>query len=122
MRMAENYKHLYEQAMKMLTKYQDELIPGYRRSIEELKIEYAWLKSCLNCKIRNECPRHCGKVVHDCDHWVYGDNVVLCMHCEWYDEDGEFCKFWNGVRHPEHSCGEGERKADGKGKPLETLE
>ena len=47
---------------------------------QELETEYAWLKSCLNCKIRRECPRHCGKVVHDCDHWVYGDNVV---HGHW---------------------------------------
>ena len=35
--MAENYKHLYEQAKKMLTMYQDELIPGFRKKIEELE-------------------------------------------------------------------------------------
>ena len=34
--MTENYKHLYEQAKKMLTMYQDELIPGFRKKIEEL--------------------------------------------------------------------------------------
>lgn len=42
----------------------------------ELEKEIAWLKSCLNCKIRKECPRHCGKVVHNCDHWEYGDSTV----------------------------------------------
>ena len=44
----------------------------------ELRKQVAWLKSCLNCKIRKECPRHCGKVVHDCDHWEYGDNAPNC--------------------------------------------
>ncbi len=42
----------------------------------ELEKELAWLKSCLNCKMRKECQRHCGKVVHDCDHWEYGDSTV----------------------------------------------
>ena len=32
--MAENYKHLYEQTKKMLTMYQDELIPGFRKKID----------------------------------------------------------------------------------------
>ena len=49
----------------------------------ELEKEVEWLKSCLNCKIRRECPRHCGKVVHDCDHWVYGDNAVEVVHGRW---------------------------------------
>ena len=53
-------------------------------SNQELETEYAWLKSCLNCKIRRECPRHCGKVVHDCDHWEYGDNAVEVVHGEWF--------------------------------------
>jgi hypothetical protein len=35
--MAENYKHLYEQTKKMLAMYQDELIPGFRKKIEELE-------------------------------------------------------------------------------------
>lgn len=43
---------------------------------KELEKECAWLKNCLNCKIRKECPRHCGKVVHNCDHWEYGDATV----------------------------------------------
>lgn len=42
----------------------------------ELRRQVAWLKSCINCKIRNGCRRHGSKVVHDCDHWEYGDPVV----------------------------------------------
>jgi hypothetical protein len=38
--------------------------------------------------------------------------VVRCKDCESYDEDGEYCKMWCGVRHPEHFCGEGERRTD----------
>lgn len=41
MGMAENYKHLYEQTKKMLTMYQDELIPGFRKKIEELEAKVA---------------------------------------------------------------------------------
>ena len=53
--------------------------------IENLNLEQEvdWLKNCLNCEIRKECPRHCGKVVHDCDHWVYGDNAVEVVHGRW---------------------------------------
>jgi hypothetical protein len=41
--MAENYKHLYEQTKKMLTMYQDELIPGFRKQIEELEAKNKWI-------------------------------------------------------------------------------
>lgn len=37
---------------------------------DELIKEVAWLKSCKNCKIYAECPRHGAKTVHGCDHWV----------------------------------------------------
>ena len=37
---------------------------------DELLKEVAWLRSCKNCKIYSECPRHCTKTVHGCDHWV----------------------------------------------------
>ena len=50
------------------------------RRNRELEKELAWLKSCLNCKIRKECSGHCGKVVHNCDHWEYGDNAVEVVH------------------------------------------
>lgn len=45
-----------------------------------LRTGLEFLKNCINCKIRNTCPRHCGKVVHGCDHWDYGDPVV---HGRW---------------------------------------
>lgn len=41
--MAENYKHLYEQTKKMLTMYQDELIPGFRKQIKELEAKSKWI-------------------------------------------------------------------------------
>ena len=41
--MAENYKHLYEQTKKMLTMYQDELIPGVRKTIAELEEKSKWI-------------------------------------------------------------------------------
>jgi hypothetical protein len=43
---------------------------------------------------------------------VDAEPVVRCGKCKWYDPEGEFCKHWNGVRHPEHYCGDGERKKD----------
>ena len=41
--MDENYKRLYEQAKKMLTMYQDELVPGLRKHIEELEAKNIWI-------------------------------------------------------------------------------
>lgn len=35
--MADNYKHLYEQMKLMVEKYQDEIVPGLRQTIEDLK-------------------------------------------------------------------------------------
>ena len=35
--MAENYKHLYEQMKKMVEKYQDEIVPGLRDTIDNLR-------------------------------------------------------------------------------------
>lgn len=36
--------------------------------------------------------------------------VVRCEKCDYYDESGEYCKHWHGVRHPEHFCDDGERR------------
>ena len=47
--MAENYKHLYEQTKKMLAMYQDELIPGFRRQIEEMEQNQIKVR-CNECK------------------------------------------------------------------------
>ena len=55
----------------------------------ELEKEVVWLKSCLNCKIRNVCPGHCGKVVHGCDHWEYGNNAVEVVHGYWVSDKAD---------------------------------
>ena len=65
--MAENYKHLYEQTKKMLAMYQDELIPGFRKKIEELE----------NNQIEVRCK--------DCKHWLkdYPGCTDAIGRCEW---------------------------------------
>ncbi len=37
-------------------------------------------------------------------------DLVRCKKCSHYDNDGEYCGFWGGCRHPEHFCDEGERR------------
>lgn len=37
--MPENYKLLYEQMKKMVDMYQDEIVPGFRKTTDELKAE-----------------------------------------------------------------------------------
>lgn len=41
---------------------------------------------------------------------VDAEEVVRCEKCDYYDESGEYCKHWHGVRHPEHFCDDGERR------------
>ena len=41
--MAENYKLLYEQTKKMLAIYQDEIVPCFRKNIEELEAKSKWV-------------------------------------------------------------------------------
>ena len=48
--MAENYKHLYEQMKKMVAMYQDELVPGMRKTIEELEQNRVEVVRCKDCK------------------------------------------------------------------------
>ena len=50
--MTENYKHLYEQTKMMLTMYQDEIVPGFRKKIEELEQNQVKVrcKACRQCK------------------------------------------------------------------------
>lgn len=47
--MAENYKLLYEQTKRMLEKYQDEIVPGLRKVIEDLEKERAEVVRCKDC-------------------------------------------------------------------------
>lgn len=46
--MAENYKHLYEQMRKMVAMYQDEVVPGLRNTIEDLKKNQIQVR-CKDC-------------------------------------------------------------------------
>lgn len=41
--------------------------------------------------------------------------VVRCKECLYYDDLGDYCRIWCGVRHQEHFCGEGERKDNNEG-------
>ena len=41
--------------------------------VNELRKQTAYLKSCINCKIRKKCKSHSTKVLHDCDHWEHGE-------------------------------------------------
>ena len=56
--MAENYKHLYEQTKLMLTKYQDEIVPGFRKVIADLESKQPIL--CQNCTHHDteDCPQN----------------------------------------------------------------
>ena len=47
--MAENYKHLYEQMKKMVAMYQDEIVPGMRKQIEDLEKNQIGVR-CKVCK------------------------------------------------------------------------
>lgn len=87
--MAENYKHLYEQMKTMVEMYQDELVPGMRKKIEEL--EQSQIK--VRCK--------------DCKHWR--------RHTE-INRDKGSC--WRNGHHfltttgENHFCAYGEKRND----------
>lgn len=38
--------------------------------------------------------------------------VVLCKNCRYYRREDEVCGFWKSCRHPDHYCGEGERRCN----------
>lgn len=40
-----NYKHLYEVTRRMVERYQDEIMPSYRKEIEQLKKESQWIST-----------------------------------------------------------------------------
>ena len=74
---ADNYKHLYEQTKKMLTMYQDELIPGFRQKIEELE--------------KNQINVHCKECVHMKEKFNARFCEVWCMFNGMGDEG--FCNY-----------------------------
>lgn len=78
--MAENYKLLYEQMKKIVTTYQDEVVPGLREIIKDLE--------------QNQIKVRC----KDCKHLVLTEegehNPNDCV-CDYWDTDGltddDFC-------------------------------
>lgn len=78
--MAKNYKLLYEQTKWMLDKYQDELVPGFRKHIEELK--------------KNQVSVRC----KECQFWADGvsgctDHVKLCKIGFYMVGENGYCVF-----------------------------
>ena len=61
MGMAENYKHLYEQMKKMVALYQDEIVPGMRKTIETLEKNQVSVrcKDCAHMKEQFRGARYC---------------------------------------------------------------
>lgn len=55
--MAENYKHLYETTKKMLTKYQDEVVPELRRLLDE-RVDVVRCKECKHWDGLHSCDCH----------------------------------------------------------------
>jgi hypothetical protein len=79
MGMDENYKHLYEQTKKMLAMYQDELVPGFRKQIEELEKNQVKVR-CKDCKNRDD-------ITGECKHpKAVGWDVLI-------PEDDDFCSY-----------------------------
>lgn len=39
--------------------------------------------------------------------------VVRCRDCKWFVKDSGVCDFWFAARHPDHYCGEGEKRKHG---------
>lgn len=89
--MAENYKQLYEQTNKMLAMYQDEIVPGLRKAIEDMEKTYVEVVRCKDCKHWHEETGFCAE--HSC---FDKENMDWNMFAE-----DDFC-----------SCGE--RKDNGK--------
>ena len=85
------YKHLYEQTSVMLAKYQDELVPQYRKIIEELE--------------KNQVKVRC----KDCKHYDNSEGICWChLNSKFYPGGFDWHSF------PEDGfCSYGERK-DGK--------
>ena len=92
--MAENYKHQYEQTKRMLAMYQDELIPGFRKQIEELE--------------KNQVKVRC----KDCKHW-HEETGWCDHHSHFIGSDGEACHPWESsdwkMMDAEDFCSYGEK-------------
>lgn len=87
--MAENWKHFYEQTKKMLSMYQDEIVPGFREQIEKLennRVEVVRCRDCIYYETGKDYLPYC-----NCDDGGIAD----------YPRENDFCSY-------------GERKDDGQ--------
>lgn len=87
--MPTNYKNLYEQMKKMVTMYQDEIVPGMREQLEKCAevVHAEWLDGCA---IHNgkeayqsiDCS-HCNDIFkiesHDREYWK--KRFKVCPFC-----------------------------------------
>ena len=80
--MAENYKLLYQQMKKVVTTYQDEVVPGLRKIIEDLE--------------KNQIKVRC----YECVHW----DERGCS------EGRGWCRIEAGYRDTDWHCASGVRK------------
>ena len=76
--MPENYKQRYEQMKKMVDLYQDEIVPGMRKRIEELEQNQVKVR-CRECKHRTAATI-------DGIHWCYEHERGALM-------DDDFCSY-----------------------------
>ena len=89
--MAENYKLLYEQMKKIVTTYQDEVVPGLREIIKDLE--------------QNQIKVRC----KDCKHF---------NHQKALRTGGIWCEYWGTDPDPDDFCSYGERRNNEPEKPV----
>ena len=100
--MAENYKLLYDQMKKMVTMYQDELIPGFKAKIAELEADNArlremWIDAAHKLNIEMDKIKH--------GHWVYkpmeGEDNLWLYHCSECDtpnaRERNYCNYCGAI-------------------------
>ena len=85
MGMAENYKHLYEQTKKMLAMYQDELVPGFRKTIEDLEKNQIKVR-CKDCKFAYINSFSAASGVAVCKQWSNEAETAIRQH-------DDFCSY-----------------------------
>lgn len=88
--MGENYKRLYEQTKKMVEKYQDVIVPGFRKLVSDLESKRVEVVRCKDCK------------------WTGGKESVFCPgHLA--------CNKWSKILYvkPNDFCSYGERRNNG---------
>jgi hypothetical protein len=102
--------------------YQSPIKFNIQRSVTEFgeKLDAAVFKAVMQVGISVDKEELLKALEYDRDQYNQGYQaaiqdkdlveVVRCKNCSWYDERADYCTFWDSVRHPEHFCGEGERK------------